>query len=172
MQGWVVHQAAFVQGLAAWYERYKLPAGALVKLERTRDPRVVTVDYEPSRLRGVWVRFAAMREGELTFQVRKVSLACDYDEHLLMGEDNREALERYAARSLRQGESLADLLAKIVPSLAGLNPLGTVHAKTIYAAVNVVRRTPPGPVFALLSTEPGFVAKGRGYWAYDAELAE
>jgi hypothetical protein len=45
-----------------------------------------------------------------------------------------------------------------------------VHAKTIYSAVNVLRRVAPGPVFALLSTEPCFVAMGGGYWTFDAAL--
>jgi hypothetical protein len=57
-----------------------------------------------------------------------------------------------------------------MPELVKLSPQGTVHAKTIYSAVNVLRRTPPGPVFAQLSTEACFVSMGGGYWTFDETL--
>jgi hypothetical protein len=61
-------------------------------------------------------------------------------------------------------------MTRILPGLVSLSPQATVHAKTIYSAVNVLRRTPPGPVFALLSTEPCFVPMGGGYWTFDPAL--
>ena len=35
-----------------------------------------------------------------------------------------------------------------------IDPHSTVHAKTIYSAVQMLRRTPPGPVFAELGGFP------------------
>ncbi len=40
-------------------------------------------------------------------------------------------------------------MVQIMPELIKLSPQGTVHAKAIYSGVNIVRRTPPGPIFAL-----------------------
>jgi len=40
-----------------------------------------------------------------------------------------------------------------------------VHAKTIYSAVNLVRRTSPGPIFAILATDSTLRSMGSGYWA-------
>jgi hypothetical protein len=57
-----------------------------------------------------------------------------------------------------------------MPELIKISPQGTVHAKTIYSAVNVLRRIAPGPIFALLSTESCFVPMGGGYWTFDAAL--
>jgi hypothetical protein len=59
------------------------------------------------------------------------------------------------------------LLADLVPELAKLNPQGTVHTKTIYSAVNMLRRCPPGPILAELISRPAFVSVGGGYWRFD-----
>jgi hypothetical protein len=61
-------------------------------------------------------------------------------------------------------------MVRIMPELVKLSPQGTVHAKTIYSAVNILKRMPPGPIFALLSTESCFVQMGGGYWTFDAAL--
>jgi len=42
-----------------------------------------------------------------------------------------------------------------------------VHAKTIYSAVNLLRRCPPGPILAELSARLAFVSVGGGYWRFD-----
>jgi hypothetical protein len=47
----------------------------------------------------------------------------------------------------------------------GLSTQGTVHIKTIYSAVNMLRRSAPGPVFAAMITSPRFQAVGAGEFA-------
>ena len=56
-------------------------------------------------------------------------------------------------------------MAQITPELVKLNPQGTVHAKSVYSAVNVVRRTPPGPVFHALISNRRFRDVGNGLFA-------
>jgi len=46
---------------------------------------------------------------------------------------------------------LAQLVFEVFSDLAGLS--GSVHAKTVYSAVNVVRRVTPEPVFAALASD-------------------
>ncbi len=172
MQGWVVHEHSFVFGLGEWYARYKLPVGALLKLERTRDPRVITVDFEARRLKPVWGKVAAVQDGKLVFQIRKVPIACEYDEQISIGEVEPEAIDEIRFEVAARGDSLFRILVHIMPELIKLSPQGTVHAKTIYTAVNILRRTPPGPIFALLSTEPCFISMGGGYWTFDEALVQ
>ncbi len=171
MQGWVVHAGGFVYGLEDWFKRHELPVGAFVKLERTRDPRVLTVDYEPRRLKRLWATVATVQGMKLSFEMRKLPIACEYDAALTIGEDRPAAIDKLWEEAHARGESLLQSLLRIMPELSKLSPQGTVHAKTIYSAVNLLRRTPPGPVFALLSTEPCFVPMGGGYWAFDEALA-
>jgi len=171
LQGWVVPEAGFVYGLASWYERHNLPAGAFLKLERTRDPRVITVDFEPRRLKSLWVPVAVVQAGKIVFQMRKTAIACEYDDKLTIGEENAREIDRLWDQVHDSGESLLQTMTRIMPELIKLSPQGTIHAKTIYSAVNVLRRTPPGSIFALLSTEPRFVSMGGGYWTFDETLA-
>ena len=63
--------------------------------------------------------------------------------------------------------NLATLLSEVFPSLAGLTPQNTVHAKTLYSAVNMLRRVPPAPIFAELMRNPAFKAVGEHYWQYE-----
>jgi hypothetical protein len=172
MQGWIVHEDGFVYGLGEWYDRYRLPAGAIVDLERTRDPRIISVNFRPQRLQPQWIKVAAAKEGKLVFQLRKVPIACEYDDLLAIGEDDREALDELAMQAAKADTGLDELLMGIVPELAKLSPEGLVHAKTIYSAVNMLRRVPPGPVFGLLSREPSFVPMGGGYWTVEGAVTE
>jgi hypothetical protein len=170
MQGWVVHESSFVYGLADWYKRYRLPVGAYIKLDRTRDPRVITVDFESRRLKHLWGKVAVAQGNKLEFQVKKLPIACEYDEQLTISEDNPQEIDGLWTRTRAAGDSLSQIMAQLMPELVKLSPQGTVHAKTIYSAVNILRRTAPGPVFACLSTEPCFVSMGGGYWAFDETL--
>jgi hypothetical protein len=55
----------------------------------------------------------------------------------------------------------------VFPSLAKLNPQETVHTKTLYSAINMVRRVPSGPLFADLIKHPAFRPVGDHYWYFD-----
>ena len=167
-QGWVVQEADFVYGLRDYYQKHALPVGVFLKLERTRDPRVITVDYAPQRLKSAWVKVVSARPGQLGFQVRKVALACEFDEQIILTEDSPAAIDTLREEEETRGTSLLQLMIRIVQELVKLSPQGTVHAKTVYSAVNVLRRTAPGPIFAHLSVEPCFATMGGGYWTFDA----
>jgi hypothetical protein len=167
-QGWVVHEAAFVYGLYDYYQRHSLPVGTYLKLERTRDPRVITVDYQPQRLKSVWVKVVTARPGQISFQMRKLAVACEFDEQMIIAEDSPAAIDTLREEAEIKGASLLQLMIRLVQELVKLSPQGTLHAKTLYSAVNVLRRTAPGPIFAILSAEPCFMAMGGGYWTFDA----
>lgn len=170
MQGWVVHESLFVYGLEGWYRQHQLPVGARIKLERTRDPRVITVDFIPQRLQSLWLRIATAQGGKLVFQMRKGPVSCEFDDLLAINEDKNAGIDGLWAKVHTSGDGLLQVMLRIVPELIKLSPQGTVHAKTIYTAVNFLKRVPPGPIFALLSTEPCFVSMGGGYWTFDATL--
>jgi hypothetical protein len=172
MQGWIVHASAFVYGLESWYKRHNLPVGTVIKVERTRDPRVITVDFIPQRLKRLWMRIASVQGGKLVFEMSKVPIACEYDDLLAIGEHDAIAIDGLWTEVRKRGDSLLDIMTSLLPELIKLSPQGTVHAKTVYSAVNMLRRVPPGPVFALLSREPCFVSMGGGYWTFDPELVQ
>jgi hypothetical protein len=164
--GWVVAQEGYVHGLGAWYESASMPAGAYITLRRGKDPLDVVVECQRQRRRE-WVRLARAVDGRLTFQMQTRLVACTYDELMLVAEDNPEELDRVWRQAEGQRKPMFDILCQVFPELSKLNPQGTVHVKTLYAAVNVVRRIPPGPILAELSTRACFLPVGDGYWSYD-----
>ena len=59
---------------------------------------------------------------------------------------------------------MTQLVSQIMPELTKLSPQGTAHVKSLYSAVNIVRRLPPGAIFAALSHSFGVTDTGNGYW--------
>ncbi len=162
--GWVVRERQYAFGLDVWYAANDVPAGAYVQLSRSDEPGVVIVDLRGLRPRREWVRVALLRENRLTFDMAKRQIPCDYDDQLIVLADDTPGLDKLTAQLTERGTSLNDLIAQLLPELAKLSPQGNVHVKTLYAAVNLVRRTPPGPLFAALAAQTTFRALGDGYY--------
>ena len=162
--GWVIPEDRFVFGLDPIYRRYKLPIGAYVSVKRTDNPSRIVIDFDFHRPRTEYIRLAVPVEGRLTFANFKRSIGAGYDELLIVGAEDLEAVDAVwgAARDRKRG--LVDIMRDLIPELARLNPQNAVHAKTLYSAVNIVRRCPPGPIFAALVARPEFQHVGGPYW--------
>ena len=160
--GWVSHEGRFVTGLAKWMEDHQLPVGAFITLERTPTANEVIVDFRTRRPKREWARIAQadLVGDRLLFEMNKINVACEYDEQMIVAEQNNAELDELRTRL--QQAPIADLVSQITPELLKLNPQGTVHAKSIYSAVNVVRRSPPGPIFYALLTNRRFRDLGTG----------
>ncbi len=144
---WVNNAGRYVAGLQGWMEKHKLPAGAYITLERRGDGEIV-VDFRPKRMRREWMRWAQISsEGRADIQLRKQEISCEYDEQMVIGAEKSEELTKL--RGLYGATPLPDLVFEMFSDLAGLS--GIVNAKTVYSAVNVIRRVTPEPVFAALA---------------------
>jgi hypothetical protein len=163
--GWVVPGGRYVFGLSGWYTKNELPAGALITLQRTANPSEIIVDFAPRRLRREWVRVARVDDGTLNFQMTKYPIACEYDESMLVAEDASDDMDALWIAEEEQKRPVLDILLDLFPELAKLSP--RVHAKTVYAGFNLIRRCPPGPIFYELSVNPCFEDAGNGYWTFD-----
>jgi hypothetical protein len=162
--GWVVREHHYAFGLDLWYEANDVPVGGLINLRRSDEPGVVLVDLESRRPKREWVRVATVKDNRLTFEMLKRQMMCEYDELMVIGVDNLKAVDELAERLEAQHRSVADLIQDLFPQLARLSPQGTVNSKTLYSAVNLVRRVPPGPLLAELVMHPSLRPVGDGYW--------
>ena len=162
--GWAVREHHYAFGLDLWYEVNDVPVGGLVNLRRSEEPGVVLVDLESRRPKREWVRVANVKDGKLTFEMLKRQMMCGYDDQMVIGTDNWKAIDELAERLESQRRSLADMVQDVFPQLARLSPQGTVHSKTLYSAVNLMRRVAPGPLFAELVMHPTLRPVGDGYW--------
>jgi hypothetical protein len=128
------------------------------------------VDYQSVRLKREWIRVAVIRGKQLSFQMLKQPITCEYDELMVIGVSDPDAIDAFWISPEQQQKPLLNLMRQIFPELTKINPQGAVHAKTLYSAVNVVRRCPPGPIFYQLSTQACFIPMGHGYWTYDPSI--
>jgi hypothetical protein len=166
--GWVVRRERFVFGFSDYYRRYRIPVGAYINVRPMDDPGRVMITHEDRRPRTEWIRMAMVDDNRLVFDIQRRSIGAGYDDLMIVSADDLDAIdELWVAVNSGRKKSLLDLLRQLVPELAKLNPQGTVHAKTLYSALNVIRRCPPGPIFALLALQPEFEYVGDGYWRFD-----
>ena len=165
--GWVVHESRYVAGLAKWMEDHQIPVGAFITLERTTTSNEVIVDFRTRRAKREWARMAQadLADNALLFEMNKVQVACEYDETMIVAEQDVAALDQLAVQAQQSGTDVARVVAQVTPELIKLNPQGTVHAKSVYSAVNMVVRTPPGPVFYALLSNRRFRDVGGGLFA-------
>ena len=150
---WANHTGRYIAGLRPLFDKHKLPAGVYITLERRDDSGEVVVDFRPKRMRREWTRWAQVTEGRLLdIQLRKQEVACEYDELMIIGDDKGEEILGLRNTPFYAQMPLNELVFEVFTDLAGLST--SVHAKTVYSAVNVIRRCPPEPIFAALATDP------------------
>jgi hypothetical protein len=164
--GWVVRAGRYVFGLDEWYGKHEFPVGGQLTVRLGEQPGEVVVKADKRRPAREWVRTAApAADGRLLFTMQKRPIAVNYDDLMMVAVDNLPAIDDVWLKM--QKLPYDRLVADIFRELAKLNPQSAVHAKTLYAAVNVVRRSPPGAVFAELVSRPYYAHVGDAYWRFD-----
>ena len=166
MLGWYVSQYDYIWGLEDWYVKYKLPVGAVIYLTKTDDRMKLIIDFIPQRLTQEYVRVAVVKNNQLAFEMKKRRLACKYDEFMIIGEESSESIDLLWERGEREKLTVYELLVQILPELMRLTSQGAVHIKTIYSAVNVLKRCSPGSLMQELITHSDFISVGHSYWSY------
>ncbi len=165
MQGWVVRERRFVYGLMDWYERYQIPVGTYLDISRAEEPGVVLVHRRAKRTRREWVRVATVVDSRLTFEMGRFPISCEVDDLMVVMMEDLTSLDEVIGRVQADGLSLRDVVAEILPQLAKLSPQGMVNSATLYSAVNMAMRTPPGPILATLVSDERYLPMGDNYWA-------
>jgi hypothetical protein len=164
MPGWVVRHEGYVFGMDEWYEANAVPVGGYVTITRTEDPERVRIACKKRRPRSEWVRRAMVDGNRLRFDMHQKPIGCEYDDLTILAVLDAEAVDKLWHQTTERDTPLLTLMRDIMPELAKLNPQGTVHARTLYSAVNLVRRCPPEPIFAQLASSPDFEHVGGPYW--------
>jgi hypothetical protein len=165
--GWVVRKDRYVFGLASWFQKHAIPVGGFISLRPGPEPGVVLLGYDRRKPQREWVRLATVVDNRIRFEMQRRSIGCGYDDLLIVGTDYVAAIDALWRRARDSQRPLASLLLEVVPELINLNPQATVHAKTIYSALNMLRRVPSGPIFAELVKHAAFQPVGDHYWQFD-----
>ncbi|MCS6908751.1 MAG: hypothetical protein RML93_12840 [Anaerolineales bacterium] len=164
---WVVRRYGYVYGLKEWYEKRSLIPGSLVKIQRGKNKGEVLLTPLARRPGREWVRTVLVgSDGGVVFAMLKHHVATQFDERMAIIVPDVEGVDRAWERILRERIPFEKVVVNMVRELSKLNPQGHVHATELYAAVNILRRSPPGPILSLLNSRSYFVHVGDQYYRY------
>jgi hypothetical protein len=167
--GWVLNRAGYVYDLNPFYRKHQLPIGSYITAAQTDSPGRFIINFHAYRPRSEWVRIVTTKNNQIAFEDGKRAIGAEYDDQIILGVDDLEQVDALFETTQRQGKNLAAIISNVLSALGPLSPQRTVHAKTIYSAVNVVRRCPPGLVFAMLVANLDFEDVGGHYWTLSSQ---
>lgn len=166
--GWVVREQRYVAGLKKWYEKNGLIPGGIVYIKPGKEPGEVIVETKSSRSTKDWMRTILVgSDGELVFATLKQIISSDFNARMAIVIPDVEPVDRVWLKNQEVPPPFEQIVVDTVRELTKLNPQGHVHVTELYAAVNTVRRCPPGPLFSLLETRPWFVHVGDLHFRFD-----
>lgn len=163
-EGWVTPASRYIYGLEPLYIKHSIPIGAYIHIRKMKDPSKIEIDFQSYRPRTEWLPIFIPKGEQVTFENTRRPIGTEFDPLLILGIDDLAATDALVGSAEIQRRSLVSLLKMLVPELGRLTPQATAHLKTIYSAVNVIRRCPPEPILATLINSPDFVDVGGNYW--------
>ena len=158
MPGWVVREHGYVFGLREWYKANDLMPGSLVKIRRGEHPGEVIIEAKTYRTKD-WVRTVIIgADGGMVFAMLKQSISAEFNDRMAFAIPSLDAVDQLWLQDRKR--PFEKLVADMIREMSKLTPQGHVHAQELYAALNIVRRVPPAPLFALLGSQPEFTHVG------------
>lgn len=161
---WVVPEDNYLFGLKAWYDKNKMNPGAQLELAPRDEPFTAAIRFQPRREgKSLWVRTAKVENLRLTFGTTPRPVAFKYDEEMLIVAEDQNGLDKLTASNYGD-RALEQLLLDIFPELVKLGGGSSIHAKTLYSAVNFAKRVGARAVFSALMNGDAFTFTSGGYF--------
>jgi hypothetical protein len=171
--GWVIRPDRYAFGLKDWYTENEIMPGSVVTIRRGNTPGIVEIYSGKKRPAREWVRTALIgADGGIVFAMLKQLVGSKLDERMSIAIPDKDAFDQFWEQNNRMHSSLEKTILSMMRELAKLTPQGHVHAHELYAAVNLVRRCPPGPILSVLSTQPQFNHLGDLYFRSNEDTLE
>ena len=154
--GWVVREHRYVSGLRDWYETNELMPGSLVRIRHGKNPGEVVIDAKTHRTTKDWVRTVIVgADGGVVFALLKQTVTAEFNDRMAFALPGLDAADKLWEPAMQKKRQFDKVVVSVMRELTKLNPQGHTHAQELYAAVNIVRRTPFAPLMALLESRPG-----------------
>ena len=148
---WVVREHKYVYGLQAWYEANNLMPGSLLTIRKGEQPGEVIIEAKTHRSTKDWLRTMIVgADGGVVFAMLKQSVSAEFNDRMAFAIPSFEAVDVLWEKEAKR--PFGQLVVNMIREMSKLTPQGHVHAQELYSAINIVRRTPPAQLFAILST--------------------
>lgn len=165
LSGWVVRNSRYVYGLKQWYQDHGLIPGSNLRVRKGDVPGEVVIGTEGHRSAREYIRTALVgADGGLVFALLKQTITATIDDRMVISVPDPEALDGVWRQIKTDKIPFERSVVDMFRELSKLTAQSHVHAIELYAAVNLVRRAPPGPIFALLASRPWFDHLGDFYY--------
>ncbi len=165
---WVVREAGYVFGLGDWYKEHGFFPGSILHVKRGSKPGQVLIRTDNRRSSKEWLRTVLVgADGGVVFAMLKQITKTIYDERMAIAVPDQDAIDEVWLKMKDKSIPFEKTVVNIVRELTKLNPQSHVHVAELYAAVNLVRRCPPGPIMALLNSRPWFNHVGDLHFRFD-----
>jgi hypothetical protein len=150
---WVVREHKYVYGLQAWYEANNLMPGSLLTIRKGKQPGEVIIEAKTHRSTKDWLRTMIVgADGGVVFAMLKQSVSAEFNDRMAFAIPSFDAVDVVWQKEAKR--PFGQLVVNMIREMSKLTPQGHVHAQELYSAVNIIRRTPPAQLFAILATMP------------------
>jgi len=171
---WVVRKERYVSGLREWYKTNKLMPGSLVRIKKSNNRGEVVVEAKTHHSTKDWVRTIIIgADGGVVFALLKQPVTAELNDRMAFAVPSLEATDQLWDSSSQKNMPFDTLVTKFLRELIKLNTQGHIHAQELYAAINIVRRVPFGPLMAHLAMNPQkYVHIGDLHYSLGEELQD
>ena len=153
MPGWVVREQKYVIGLQDWYKANALMPGSLISIRKGEKPGEVIIEAKTHRSTKDWLRTVIVgADGGVVFAMLKQNVSAEFNDRMAYAIPSFEAVDQIWKQESRR--PFDQLVVNMIREVSKLTPQGHVHAQELYSAINIIRRVPPAPLFALLASKP------------------
>jgi len=162
--GWVIQNDKYVCGLKEWYQTQELLPGSLVHIKKGKNPGEVIISADKKRSSRQWIRVAKLNEnGKLGFSMDMSSVKGRYNDRMILSINDLEKLDQLWLTSA-DNFKFEQTVRYVMRELMKLNPQGHVHAQELYAATNLILRTPPRAILTVLNNADWISHQGDLYF--------
>jgi len=158
---WVVIKHGYIYGLADWYKSNDLMPGGMIRVSRGAHPDEVRIEALTKRPIRDWVRTVLVgADGGIVFALLKQQIGVELNDLMAIAVPDLTGVDTAREQAEKLRVTFEALVKNVMRELIKLSPQGHVHVQELYAALNILRRTPPAPILALLGTKSEFIHVG------------
>jgi len=165
ISAWVVRRHNYVIGLRDWYLEQNLIPGSNIEISATSHPGTMMISAEKKRSNKEWIKTVLIgADGGLVFALLRQPIYAGFNERMAIAIPDPEGLDKIWQDRLVKNNQVKSDVFRMMNELSKLNSQHHVHFVDLYAAINVIRRTPPMELYEVLSVNPEFIHVGDHYY--------
>lgn len=165
ISAWVVRKQNYVYGMREWYEAQNLIPGSVIELFATDNPAVIKIRPQKKRSNKEWIKTVLVgADGGLVIALLRQPIYAGFHDRMAIAIPDLRTIDKLWEDRKAKNIPLKVDVMKMMNELSKLNTQRHVHFLDLYAALNIIRRTPPQDLLSVLSTTDEINHVGDHYY--------